>query len=170
MFRLALVVPLAALVLAGCAGPNSSSARAPSLLPRAIETRSDGEPGGASAIVMPDAALDSAIAALDGRLADSASGFAAEQIRAAPVVGRAAGADAGSDAWLAAQSAVAVVAHYKAQTQLTVTDAEQLAIARAQNKRPAYPALEALVDRAMAQAEAQDQALTRLVQALAHAA
>ncbi len=169
MSRLALLVPLSALSLsalslAGCA---DYGAPYPSLLPRAIETRSDAESSAAQAPPAPDPALDSAIAALDRRLAATATGFAQEQARAAPVIRAAEGAAAGSNAWLDAQNAIGAVSSFEAKALAILADAEQLATARAQRGLSSYQPLDDVVARAAEQAQAQSTAVSAMAAALA---
>lgn len=174
MSHLALPVPLTApmrmallltvLPLAGCADRGTAY---PSLLPRAVETRSDAEPASAVVALPLDPALDPAISAVGQRLAANAAAFAREQAIAEPVFRRAEGAVAGSNAWLDAQNALAAIDGVAAQARAILADAEHLAIARALGGLPPSPPLDEVVARAAQQTQAQGKAAALMAGALA---
>ncbi|MDQ2879519.1 MAG: hypothetical protein M3R41_10655 [Pseudomonadota bacterium] len=136
---LALALPL---VIAGCSAVTTQ--RYPSLLPRAIEARSDAEPIVAPAgPVAADPTLDRDIAAYRATLTGNAAAFTAAADRAEHAARGARGAAVGSEPWIAAQTALAELDGYRATTSATLTDIETSAIARASDAQPAYPALDA---------------------------
>lgn len=136
-----MIRPVAALLLlAGCATQDIS---APSLLPRAIESRSDAEPTRSVPVATPDPALDAEIAGLIARRAKASAEFAAADRTASARLGAGARAAVGSDAWLDAQTALAALDTPRADLLAVITEFEQLAIARAAAGQPAYPALDA---------------------------
>lgn len=146
------VVSLLALALAGCAGSNP---RYPSLLPRAAESRSAAEPVAVAAALVADPALDISLGKLDGELKQAAAAFAPLATKATRLTDAAVGAGIGSDAWLAAQSALADMDALRAQSISALSEIDRVAIERGVAGLPAYPALEVLRDAAEAQATAQ---------------
>lgn len=136
-----------ALLAGGCAAPQGN--RFPSLLPRAIETRSDAEPEAAVMTAEPDPALDVRIAALSRTVDTAADAFAPAANLAERRAVAARGDPVGGERWIAAQTALAELDGFRATTSAAVTDIEELAIARAAEGKPDYPAL------ATAQAAAQ---------------
>lgn len=140
--RLVLVLSL---VAGGCATPAATS-RFPSLLPRAIETRSDAEPETAPAVAVAaaDPATDARIAALRKTYDDTAASFATAAATAERSAAAAKDEAVGSERWLAAQSALADLDVLRATTSATLTEIDDLSIARASEGQPPYPALEAL--------------------------
>jgi len=155
-------LPLACLALlaAGCAAQTST--RYPSLLPRPIESRSDAEPAVEPQVAAPDTALDRQLGGFKSTLAETASAFAPAADRAEQTARDAKGDPAGSERWITAQTALAELDGYRAQTSATLSDLEQLAIARGAAGQPEYPALESL--RTMA--ETQLAAETRRIAAI----
>lgn len=149
---------LAALVLAAssCAQNN---ARYPSLLPRAVESRSDSEAVAPMPVVAPDPVLDTRIADIVAALAKADTAFDAAQADGAAAAGRARGAAVGSDAWLDAQVVLAALSAARARSETALTDAEALAIARAAGSMPAYPELTELQATAAAQVDRQTMAI-----------
>jgi len=140
------LIPL--LLLAGCAQP---SARFPSLLPRAIETRDDSEPMPASPAIAADPALDARVATALAALAKTRADFEAQATRAEALVKAAQGKPAGSEQWLDAEVALADLDVLRVQSSSTLTDLETDAIDRAAAGHPPYPALEAARAQAMTQ-------------------
>ncbi|HWK35804.1 hypothetical protein [Sphingomonas sp.] len=147
------------LLLSGCAG---ATADAPSLLPRPIESRSDVEPQVVPAPVAPDAALDADIARHVAAIAASIQAFAATESSAESLAARAAKAPGGSDAWLEAQGALSDLGSARAATDAAVADLTALAITRSESGAPPYPALDAAIARASAEADRQDEVTARL--------
>ncbi|AOH86016.1 hypothetical protein AWL63_20705 [Sphingomonas panacis] len=155
--RRAIAIPallLTTLLAGGCAQQTVS--RYPSLQPRAIERRSDAESAEAApAAATPDTALDAMLAAKAKTLADTDSAFA-PAADSAERAARAARSDAvGSDRWIAAQTALAKLDAFRATTSAIVTDLDELAIGRARDAKPPYPALDSLKGRGDAQLTAE---------------
>ena len=143
----AAVLPL----LAGCAQDAGSY---PSLAPRAVEQRGFAEPEVAAPPTgspTADPALTAPIAAARAKLERAAASYASTLSRLAPLVTRARGAAVGSDAWIAAQSALADLDAIRSDTRAAQNDLEALAIDRAQSGAPDDPAL------SMARADAEAQ-------------
>ena len=145
--------PAFALLAAGCA--DQAGGRFPSLLPRPIETASMTEPEPVAPVVTPDPALDAKAAAATKSIAATHDAFAAAVAKAAPLVAAAQGAAAGSDAWLNAQTALAQLDTYRADSSALVADLEQAAIDRGTSGAPPYPALDAAHDAAQAEFDAE---------------
>jgi hypothetical protein len=138
------ILPLFCLALSGACAEQTSG-RYPSLLPRPIEKRSDAEPVAAVAgPVAPDPALDAKIATFRKALDDGNAAFAAVAVRAGQAANAAKGQPAGSDPWIAAQTALAELDMLRSDTSSTQTDIESIAITRAADGAPDYPALVAL--------------------------
>jgi hypothetical protein len=160
-YRLPLAFAAPAILLAGCAATDEGY---PSLAPRAVETASFAEPLAPPPVsVAADPALDARIAqavrARDAAVRDFDAAAAAARTRA-----RAArGAAAGSESWIAAQTALAELDALRARHQDAAGALEDMAAARAQALQPAYPALE----QAIAQARATGTDQTRQIDALA---
>jgi hypothetical protein len=145
-------IALLALCLSGCA---SATPGVPSLLPRAIETRSDAEPMVAAGPVADDAALDAQIA--EKRRAFDAARAMFEKTADAvqPRVERAVGAAEGSERWIAAQTALGELGQARAGSDAALAELEALAVARASAGLPPYPALEAAVAEAQQEIDRQ---------------
>lgn len=129
---------LAALSLAGCAAPTT---RFPSLLPRAIETRSDAAPELVLPIAEPEPTTDAALDALRATLDRTVADFAPAADRADKLAATARGDAVGGERWIAAQSALADLDVYQATVSATLADIDALALARAADGKPDYPAL-----------------------------
>jgi hypothetical protein len=134
----------------------------PSLAPRPIEKLSFAEPELPVVEAEPDPALDAQIGKLSGTLDSVAKGFAADAARAEAAGGRARGKPVGSDAWLDAQTALAQLDDWRAQTSSLLTEVDLVASNRAATLAPAYPALGGLRDRVSAEAERQGGTIDRL--------
>ncbi|RZF63998.1 hypothetical protein EWE75_13555 [Sphingomonas populi] len=144
---------LTALLSSGCAQTVSPY---PSLQPRAIERRSDTEPTeAAAAAATPDVALETLLAAKAKTLADTDSAFAPAADSAERAAKAARGGAVGSDRWIAAQTALAKLDAFRATTSALVTDLDELAIGRARDAKPPYPALDSLKGRGDAQLTAE---------------
>ena len=154
-----ILLPL--LLLTGCAG---AVANVPSLLPRPIESRSDDEPVVTPAPAVADPALDHQIAERVAAFETAAQAFAASETSTEALVARAGSAPEGSDAWLNAQTAVSVLGNVRAATDAAVADLEALGIAR--SEVGAYPALDAAIARASAEADRENEVTTRMSQRL----
>ena len=142
-----------ALLLSACA--HTDSGRYPSLLPREIETRSDAEPEVVAAVAEPDPALDAKIATSVAAVATNKRDFATAATRATGLVQRAKGDAVGGERWIDAQSALADLDIYRAQSSGVVTDLEELALERAADGKPSYPALDAALKDAQAELDAE---------------
>jgi hypothetical protein len=154
-----LLAPLLLLPLAGCAHDATPY---PSLAPRAVEKLGFAEPAVAIAEAKPDPALDAQIAEWQRTLDTIAKGFGADAGKADAAAGRARGKSVGSDAWLDAQSALAGLDDWRAQTSSLLTDLDRAATDRAAALAPAYPALATLRERIVAEAERQSATIDRL--------
>ena len=139
----------AALLLAGCARDDAAY---PSLAVRAAEGQGFAEPKVAPAApVVADPALEAQLTTLAARLADIAKGYDADAARARTAAGRAGARTVGSEAWGAAQGAVAALDDWRAQAGGLATELDALARDRAESVGTAYPALDALRERAEAE-------------------
>ena len=140
-FRLSVhhLAALSAVALAGCV--TQPSTRYPSLLPRAIEQRSDSEPEVTTAIVAPDPATDAVLRDIRTVLDRAVASFDPAASNAERLSATARGAAVGSDRWIAAQTALAELDGYRATTSSAVTDVDTLALARAADGKPDYPAI-----------------------------
>ncbi|WP_445192430.1 hypothetical protein ACT009_00340 [Sphingomonas sp. Tas61C01] len=153
MFRHAPLFATAFLLLAGCAREQGSY---PSLAPRPIEKLGFAEPAAAApAVAIADPTLEASLAAIASRLKTVGTGFDADAAKAQAAARRAKGQSVGSDSWLDAQAALAVLDDWRAQASTIVTDLDSLASARAAQLAPDYPALAALRDRAQAEVDRQ---------------
>jgi hypothetical protein len=149
----ALPLAILALFATGCA--EHVTANYPSLLPRPIESRSDEEPVVTPDTATPDSALESRLAEFKASIGRVAAAFAPAADRAERAARAAKGDSAGTERWVGAQTALAELDGYRADTSAILTDLEQLAIARAADVKPSYPALEAVRATAEAQLAAQ---------------
>ena len=99
-------LPLSLLLLTAMLGGCAASAEFPSLAPRAIEKAAQDEPRPAPvAETGADAELQKRLAAIVESGESGHRAFLAELANARPLVARAAGSTAGSEAWVAAQQA-----------------------------------------------------------------
>ena len=146
---------LVSLAVAGCAAQPSG--RYPSLLPRAIESRSDAEPEVVVALAEPDSTVDAALPDLRRTIETTIADFAKAAQTADRLASAAQGDSVGGDRWIAAQTALAELDGYRATLSAAVTDLDTLALNRAAEGKPEYPALTAL--RATAQAGLDEQAI-----------
>ncbi|GGB14658.1 hypothetical protein GCM10011380_00050 [Sphingomonas metalli] len=151
-----LLVPL----LAACARDATVY---PSLAKRPIEAMDLSKPPeSAPATIVPDPALDAKIATLTRRLAALKSGFDTDAARA-ETLARAGGArTVGSEAWLTAQTGLAALDDWRAQTSTLVGEADDAARTRATALQPPYPALEALQAAIGAESARQNDAARRI--------
>lgn len=149
------LLPLACFaLLSGCA--ERAASRYPSLLPRPIESTSVTEPETPPvAPATPDAPTDAKLVTLKTALDESQSAFGPAADRAEQAAIAAKGQPAGSELWITAQSALAELDGYRATTSATLTDIEDLAIARATAGQPDYPGIETLRAAAEVQLKAQ---------------
>ena len=152
----------------GCA-PMPDGGRFPSLLPRAIESRSDAVELPPVAVATPDAALDARLAALAQTLDAATRAFDAGFARADRLADAARGTSAGGDAWLDAQIALAELDVLRTDTRLAIADLEQLAADRALELAPDYPALTTLIEQAKTQEVRQNERIASVEARLAPA-
>jgi hypothetical protein len=149
-----LLLALSVTLLSACVEQRVS--RYPSLQPRPIERRSDAEPVAAAATVAaPDAALDATLGGYDKTLATADAGFTPAADVAERAVRAARGDSPGGERWITAQTALAKLDGFRATTSTAVTDLDEMAIARARDGKPPYPALDALHGRGEAQLTAE---------------
>jgi len=132
--------PALILSLTGCA---VNDARFPSLLPRANETRSEGEPERPMPVVTPDPVLEKNLQLISQSVEQSAVSFAALLAEATTLTSKAKGAAMGSDPWLAAQAKLADLDVVRAQSSSALSDIDRLAADRAAAGLPPYPAIAA---------------------------
>lgn len=132
------------ITLSACA---SQPVNAPSLLPRAIETRTDSTPV-RDETVRPDPALDTRIAQRAAAFDKAAAAFDAGKAALGRRIESGKGAAEGSERWLDAQQALGELQQLRTATDGAMTDIEALAIERAGAGLLPYPALDAAVARA----------------------
>lgn len=161
LFRLAVLACL--LTTAGCAHDDATY---PSLGIRPIEKLGFGEPEVKAAVAVPDPALDADLARMAKTLDGIATGFARDAATTEAMAKAARGGAVGSDAWLNAQTALAGLDDWRAQTSSLLTDIESRATDRAAKLEPDYPALGALRDKAQAENARQDATIARIQAAL----
>lgn len=139
----------------------------PSLLPRPIESRSNAEPARPDAVAAPDPALDARIAEQRAAADAIVRRFNAAAIEAETRVAVARGLAVGSEAWIRAQTALAELAPIRGEMAGIVTSLEEIAIARASNGEPAYPALDAAIAELGSASETQGNRLAAMEDAIA---
>lgn len=133
-----LIIPL---FLAGCA---STVPNAPSLLPRPIEKLSSEEPAPPPAATA-DPALDAAITRLGAVFDEKNRAFSTAADAASVQIAGGGQAAEGSDAWLDAQARIAELGQVQAEGATAIAELEALAIERATDGKPPYPALDARI-------------------------
>lgn len=142
----------------------------PSLAPRPVEKLGFDEPAApAPAPPAADPALDARIADNARERAAAAAAFDTGVVRAQRLARAARGAQAGSDRWLDAQTAVAELDALRARHQDALGVLEDLAATRAQSLQPAYPALEEALTTARATSAAETRQIDAIVATLAPA-
>ena len=150
-------------LLAGCAGEQASF---PSLAPRPAEKLGFAEPETTPLVAAPDPALDAKLAQAGGKLDGIVKGFDRDAAIATRAAAAAKGQPAGSEAWLTAQTALATLDDWRSQASALTSDVEELALERAAQLQPAYPALAALQARARAEADRQGDTIRRIQDSL----
>jgi hypothetical protein len=160
---------LCTLPLLATACAEQTSGRFPSLLPRAIESRSDAEPMAAVPVATPDPALDAMIAKTLAAVATTKRDFAATAARTDAAAKRAKGDQVGGERWIEAQTALAELDVFRATSLGLVTDLEEAALARAADGKPPYPTLEAAQASAQAELEAESAHIRQLQASLPEA-
>lgn len=166
-FSARLLATSSLILLGACAQTSTTSF--PSLLPRAIETRSEAEPLTPVAVAEPDPALDAEIATTMAAVEKSTRDFAAAAARAESAARAGRGAAVGSDRWLDAQTALADLDVFRADSSALVTGLDDAQIARAVDGKPPYPALETARTAAQAALETQTARITALQASLPEA-
>ncbi|GAA4212559.1 hypothetical protein GCM10022253_02190 [Sphingomonas endophytica] len=160
----ALIPPASFALLAACA---SDPTVYPSLAPRPVEKLGFAEPATPPpAPAAQDPALDAKLIAVTARGDAAARDFDRATARAATLTRAARGAKVGSDAWIAAQTAIADLDALRSSYGDTVGALDDLASTRAAALQPAYPALEQALAAARAAAEAQTARIHALAGAL----
>ncbi|MGA1800234.1 hypothetical protein VH567_15800 [Sphingomonas sp. 4RDLI-65] len=134
----------------------------PSLGLRPVEKLGFAEPEVKAAEVKPDPALDAEIAVMSGRLDAIVAGFTRDASKAEASARAARGAAVGSDAWLTAQTALAGLDDWRAQSSALVTDIEARATDRAAALQPDYPALAAVHAKAQVENDRQGTTISRI--------
>lgn len=147
------------LAIAGC---SRDTAGYPSLGARPVEKLGFGEPEVKAAVAVPDPALDGDIARLTAQLDGMATGFARDARTTEAAARAARGGAVGSEAWLTAQTALAGLDDWRAQSSALVGDIEQRATDRAAKLEPEYPALATLRDKAQAENDLEGATIKRL--------
>ena len=148
-----------ALTLPGCA---DDATHYPSLSPRPAEKLGFAEPDVKAVELTPDPALDATMADKRTQLAGIAKGFADAETRSGVAVRAARGHAVGSDAWLEAQTSLAGLDDYRAQTSALATDIDTLIADRAAALAPVYPTLSTLRDDVEAEAAKEGGSIDRL--------
>lgn len=137
---------LAVALLSGCARDDATY---PSLAQRAVEGRGFAEPDVAPpAPVVADPALDARLMALAARLSAIVKGYDADAARADLAAGAAGARSTGSEAWIAAQTALAALDDWRAQAGGLASELDDATRERAETAGTPYPALDALHARA----------------------
>ncbi|WP_294319504.1 hypothetical protein [uncultured Sphingomonas sp.] len=155
MTRSAIPFVLPAALLSACAAPAGDY---PSLLPRPIEKISLAEPVRPVPVATPDPALDTRIVTLGRDVAGAKAAFDAAAERVRKPVAAAKGSSEGSERWLGSQVALAELDVARTAIDVPLAELERLAIDRAAAGAPPYPALDAALARA--NADAADQRTT----------
>ncbi|BCA60974.1 hypothetical protein HMP09_0208 [Sphingomonas sp. HMP9] len=150
---------IAVLAVSACSKDTTAY---PSLGLRPVEKLGFAEPEVKTVVATPDPALDADIRTIAGRLDAISTGFTRDAARADALARTARGAAVGSDAWLAAQTALAGLDDWRAQSSALVTDIEQHATDRAATLQADYPALAAIRDKAQAENDRQGATIARI--------
>lgn len=148
------LAPLASLSLvAACA---SDPTVYPSLAPRPVEKLGFAEPAPPPPVpAAADSTLDASLATITAKGSSAARDFDRAAARATTLARAARGAKVGSDAWIAAQTAIADLDALRSSYGDTIDALDELARARAAALLPAYPAVEQALTAARATARAQ---------------
>ncbi|KQM27270.1 MULTISPECIES: hypothetical protein [unclassified Sphingomonas] len=163
MTRFAFPFVLSAALLSACAAPAGDY---PSLLPRPIEKISLAEPVRPVPVATPDAALDAKIATLAREATAAKASFDTAATRVGKTVGAATGSAEGSERWLGAQVALAELDVARTAIDVPLAELERLAVDRAAAGAPPYPALDAALAKANADATAQRKTIATLTKRL----
>ena len=152
--------PLVLIVAVGACSEDKVSY--PSLGVRPIEKLGFAEPEVKTAVAAPDPALDAEIATISGKLDAIVKGFARDAAKAEAAARVARGAAVGSEGWIAAQSALAALDDWRAQSSSLVTDIESRATDRAAKLQPDYPALAAIREKAQGETDREGATIARI--------
>ena len=151
---------LALAMLSGCVRDDTVY---PSLGLRPAEKLGFAEPDAPPpAPLAADTTLDARIVVLDGRLKAADSAFVVQQAVADRLAKVPGARTVGTDGWLDAQSALATLDAGRADTNLLLSEVDELAGARAAQLLPDYPSLTALRDRIAEANTRQGEAIERL--------
>lgn len=161
---LAAWIPIALTLLSGCAANDRP---VPSLLPRAVERRSDAETVPVATATTPDPELDRRLGDMSAKLDQATSDFAAAIAKAEPIVAAAEGASRGSDAWMSAEVAISEADAAATRTLSLGADLDRLLIERSRSGLPPYPALQSLSDRTARQLQGEHDAVAALAARIA---
>ncbi|QCB42363.1 hypothetical protein E5673_09065 [Sphingomonas sp. PAMC26645] len=153
---------LSLLALLAASACSKDTTAYPSLGLRPVEKLGFAEPEVKTAVAAPDPALDADIRTISGKLDTISTGFTRDAAKAEALARTARGGAVGSDAWLAAQTALAGLDDWRAQSSALVTDIEQRATDRAAKLQADYPALAAIRDKAQAENDRQGATITRI--------
>ncbi|WP_294297669.1 hypothetical protein [uncultured Sphingomonas sp.] len=132
------------LILSACA---NQPVNAPSLLPRAIETRGE-TPTVRDETVRPDPTLNAKITAGVATFDKAAAAFEVGKTALARRIEAGKGAAEGSERWLDAQQSLGELQQLRTAADGAMSDIEALAIARAGTGQLPYPDLDAAIARA----------------------
>ena len=158
-------LPLIVLLLsAGCARDDAVF---PSLAPRAAEGQGFAEPKVTPPPpVTADPALDAQLSGFGTRLDTISKGFDADAARATRASDTASARTVGSEAWIAAQTALASLDDWRAQAGGLASEVDGAARERAETVGTAYPPLDTLRTRTDAEAARQGAVIARIAATL----
>jgi hypothetical protein len=164
------VVPIAAIALfvpVALAACSRDATVYPSLAVRPAEARGFAEPAAPPPEpIRADPTLDAEIAKITARLTTLKAGFDGDATRADRAAAAARGRAVGSEAWLTAQTALAMLDDWRAQASALASDAGDLASQRAATLAAPYPALDTLQTVLTAEIARQDAVIDRIQTAL----
>ena len=150
-------------VVAFTTGCARDEATYPSLAPRAAERLGFAEPTVAPPVpVTVDPALDTRLAGFAERLAAIVRGFDGDAARAKRAADVAGSTTVGSEAWVAAQTALASLDDWRAQAGGLASEIDDAARERAATIGTAYPPLDALRTQADAAATRQGEIIATI--------
>lgn len=156
------------LIILACGGCARDDGPYPSLSPRAIEKLGFDVPDAPPPVpVVADPALDVEVAAADARTDRAARDFTTALVGVERAARAARGAAAGSEAWIAAQVALADLDSSRAELSEVLANLDELAVKRAATLAPDYPSLEAARARIRTELDRQAAAITRIGSGLA---
>lgn len=147
--------PLLLVLLLATAACAQDTSRYPSLALRPIETRPEEEPEAAPRPVAADAALDVQLATMAAAARRNAIDFAAAAAKADSAASAIGARTTGSDAWLAAQGALADLEALHGDLLGVMSDYDRLGTDRGEAGAPAYPSLDTAQAAARVELDAQ---------------